>query len=153
MPFNVCFHCSVMSSTGDKCSKAPAVQGIYRSERASWSLPLCLAAVGPGWWGSWGEAPRGKGKCPTGLDICVPEALEQVFIVGCLALCPLSSLTGSWRWEFHTWKLSKLQVALVLILDIQGLFRKSLHQSVLSVAVGPLGLSVLVIPALGSYIN
>ena len=45
MPFNVCFHCSVMSSTGDKCSKAPAVQGIYRSERASWSTVFHLESA------------------------------------------------------------------------------------------------------------
>ena len=42
-----------------------------------------------------GEAPRGKGKCLTGLDICVLEALEWAFIMCCQALCPLSSLTGS----------------------------------------------------------
>lgn len=31
------------------------------------------------------EAPGGEGKCPTGLDICVPEAMEWVFIMGWLS--------------------------------------------------------------------
>lgn len=93
---NVHFHCSGMRSfTGDKCPRAPAVQGIFRSERGSVEhcSPFGVSLYAWQLWGLLTRRLRGgpwrKGELPIGLDICIPEALEWVFIMGWL--CALSA--------------------------------------------------------------